>query len=545
MIRKNGPLDFDVNAYTSSSVSTSINFWTQDRQTARLIFKLTKDGVPLPLAAVTGKLVLFMADGSRFIRDVTIIDRVEGQAEYILSDKEVKHYGLVQAELNLYYTNDQSMSVHQFSFNISKSLIDQDIVPITEYYVDEFEALRAKINELYDESIQTIDDLRAKFEDLEKIETKQGAQDKVDAALTKAKEYTDEHAETPDGAQDKADAALKKAKDFVSEFQKMKITTDSGMPLISIKDTSVSILDAVINNGLGQGTFYAIAKSKDLPNNRSFRGFFHMTDASDGKATFGWVYATDYANNIYTNYLNNNVWSGWARLSNPTMLSETGQSQLLTTGTDILTLPSGYYYAIGTNAVNMPSATDSSWFNIYVIDNANNRKTFHVIRSGDNLHWWGTVHNGSFKGWKRMLTAEDVANSTFVDTYDQDNSSVSAAENVATKLVFGATRADDLSEYNRTRAEITLKNSGIYLIRLYITSTNITVGSDNILACYVNGSEYQRFGNWNPTTASSTCVLYLTQKFKAGDKVTFYITPRGTNKTVSINTSYVTMSQLR
>lgn len=195
MIRKNGPLDFDVNAYTSSSVSTSINFWTQDRQTARLIFKLTKDGVPLPLAAVTGKLVLVMSDGSQFIRDVTIVDRVNGHAEYILSDQEIKHYGNVQAELNLYYTNDQSMSVHQFSFNISKSLIDQDIVPITEYYVDEFEALRATVNELYDESIQAIDDLRAKFEDLEKIETKQGAQDKVDAALEAAKEYIDPHLE--------------------------------------------------------------------------------------------------------------------------------------------------------------------------------------------------------------------------------------------------------------------------------------------------------------------------------------------------------------
>ncbi|MGG0610936.1 phage baseplate upper protein [Bacillus altitudinis] len=227
MIRKNGPLDFDVNAYTSSSVSTSINFWTQDRQTARLVFKLSKDGVPLPLAAVTGKLVLVMADGSRFIRDVTIVDRVNGHAEYILSDKEIKHYGIVQAELNLYYTNDQSMSVHQFSFNISKSLIDHDIVPITEYYVDEFEALRAKINELYEESIQTIDDLRAKFEDLEKIETKEGAQFKADAALAAAKKYTNEYAETPDGAQDKANAALKKSQEYVDphlENKKIHVT---------------------------------------------------------------------------------------------------------------------------------------------------------------------------------------------------------------------------------------------------------------------------------------------------------------------------------
>ncbi|MCY7566147.1 BppU family phage baseplate upper protein, partial [Bacillus safensis] len=309
MIRKNGPLEFDANAYTSSSITTNINFWTQDRQTARLIFKLTKDGVPLPLAAVTGKLVLVMSDGSRFIRDIKIIDRVEGQAEYILSDQEVKRYGNVHAELNLYYTNDQSMSVHQFSFNISKSLIDQDIVPITEYYVDEFEALRDKINALYDESTQTLEDLREKFEDLEKIETKEGAQDKANQALAAAKKYTEDYAETPAGA-------LKMAKELVAGFQQKKITTDTGMPLISLKDTSMSILDAIINNGVGQGTFYAIAGSKDLPNQRSFRGFYHMTDSTNGKASFGWVYATDYANNIYTNYLNNTVWTGWSRISN-------------------------------------------------------------------------------------------------------------------------------------------------------------------------------------------------------------------------------------
>ncbi|MCY7430528.1 BppU family phage baseplate upper protein [Bacillus safensis] len=499
MIRKNGSLEFDVNAYTNSSVSTSINFWTQDRQTARLTFKLTKDGVPLPLAAVTGKLVLVMADGSRFIRDVTIVDRVNGHAEYVLTDEEIKHHGNVQAELNLYYANDQSMSVHQFSFNISKSLIDQDIVPITEYYVDEFEALRTKINALYDESIKSIADLRAKFEDLEKIETKQGAQDKVDAHANNSEihvvkadkdkwnngqlyrltqnngkpiykgtsETTDYNEITDTGFyliynkglngpptvnksfmivlsygstllqtayntngkksfyrvrnQDSTwtvwmsslteeDKISQSEKDKWNNGQLSKITADNGMPLISIKDTSLSILDEVINNGLGQGTFYAIAGSKDLPNHRSFRGFFHMTDTTNGKASFGWVYATDYANNIYTNYLNNNVWTGWSRISNHNMLSEDGKSQLLPNGTDILTLPSGYYYAVGTNVVNMPSKTDSSWFNIYVLDNGNNRKTFHVIRSADNLHWWGTVHtDGTFKGWDRMLTEKDLS----------------------------------------------------------------------------------------------------------------------------------------
>nr|WP_186314379.1 hypothetical protein [Bacillus pumilus] len=204
------------------------------------------------------------------------------------------------------------------------------------------------------------------------------------------------------------DKITQSEKDKWNNGQLSKITADNGTPSIYVRDVNDSILDKIIDSGLGMGTFYAIAKSKDLPNDRSFRGFFHMTDTTNGKASFGWVYATDYVNNIYTNYLNNNVWSGWSRLSNHNLLSETGQSQLLPNGTDILTLPSGYYYAVGTNVVNMPSKTDSSWFNIYVIDNGNNRKTFHVIRSGDNLHWWGTVHTeGNFKGWKRMLTDDD------------------------------------------------------------------------------------------------------------------------------------------
>ncbi|MGX9290995.1 BppU family phage baseplate upper protein [Bacillus sp. A015] len=437
MIRKNGPLDFDVNAYTSSSITTNINFWTQDRQTARLVFKLSKDGVPLPLAAVTGKLVLVMSDGSRFIRDVTIVDRVNGHAEYILSDKEIKHYGIVQAELSLYYANNQSMSVHQFSFQISKSLIDQDIVPITEYYVDEFEALRVKINELYDEAILTIDELNAKFEDLEKIETKQGAQAKVDAALLAAKKYTDEHAETPEGAQLKADAALEASKKYVdphienkkihvteseksswNKGQLYRLTQNNGKPIYK------GVSETTDYNEITDTGLYLIY-NKGLNAPQFIDGAF-MIVVSYKTTLLQTIYDTAGRNSYYRIKKTDSSWTEWTRVLTEEdkvteaekdkwnnsqlykLTTDLGTSQLLPNGTDILTLPSGYYYAVGTNVVNMPSKTDSSWFNIYVFDNSNNRKTLHVIRSADNKHWWGTTHtDGSFRGWKRMLTDDD------------------------------------------------------------------------------------------------------------------------------------------
>ncbi|MGE9877980.1 BppU family phage baseplate upper protein [Bacillus velezensis] len=198
MIYNNAPLAFEVTSWTKTNIKTAIQFSTQDIDTARLIFSLTKDGVPLPLSAVTGKLVMFMADGSRFIKNVEIVDKVEGIAQHVLSPEEIRHYGDVRAELNLYYANNQAISVHKFSFTIDKALIDTDIVPIAEYYIDDFEALIAKVNALYDEAIETIEELRKKFEDLENIETKAGAQEKADKALTDSKAYTDEHADRTD-----------------------------------------------------------------------------------------------------------------------------------------------------------------------------------------------------------------------------------------------------------------------------------------------------------------------------------------------------------
>ncbi|WP_342468166.1 phage baseplate upper protein [Bacillus sp. FSL W8-0920] len=385
MLAKDGALSFDVNAQTKRPINAAIQFSTQDIKTARLSFKLTKDGVPLPLSAVVGKLVLSMADGSRFIRAITLVNKPEGLAEYVLAADEIRHYGAVKAELILYYTNGQALSIHKFGFSIEQSLIDQNIVPVAEYYIDDFETLRGQINDLYDDVVATVAEIEAKFEDLDNVETKVGAQEKVDAhannsdvhvtAKKKAewdskettagaqakvtahandaiKHVTNEERstwnskETTSGAQQKADAALQAAKDLMANFQQRKITEDTGLPLISLKDTSGSILESIINNGLGQGTFYAIARSRDLPNTRSFRGFYHMTDATNGKGTFGWVYATDYFNNVYTNYLNNNVWSGWRRILTDADATPTWETPSLGNGWKQYVSPDGFPHTV-------------------------------------------------------------------------------------------------------------------------------------------------------------------------------------------------------
>ncbi|PYH27408.1 hypothetical protein US8_00030 [Bacillus altitudinis] len=262
---KNGVLPFVVDAYDQSVYDSKIVFSTQDIGTAKLIFQLRKDGVPLPLSAVDGKLVLLFSNGSKNVRNITLVDKVEGIAEYVLDNDEIKQYGKVQASLNLYYRNGQALSIHEFTFDIQRNLIDQDIAPAAEFYIDDFQTLRTeierkaaeleadikkrtddmqgKIDTVTQELQEQLDRMKAKLDDLEALETKQGAQDKVDKALAAAKKYTDEHAATQKIHVTEAE------KDRWNAAQLAKLTLDNGR--VFYKGSSeVTDYNTVIQTGL-------------------------------------------------------------------------------------------------------------------------------------------------------------------------------------------------------------------------------------------------------------------------------------------------------
>lgn len=412
MIYKDAAISANVGTSTGAFRITNINFSTQDIGTAKLSFHLFKNGVPLPLSAVTGKLVMLMADGSKFIKNITIVDKQNGKAEYVLTSDEIKHYGRVQASLNLYYNNKQSLGIIKFTFEINKDLIDSDIAPSAEYYIEDFEDLK--------QSVETIvADLQEKFKDLDNVETKAGAQEKADAVqanldthtrnksnphgVTKSqiglgnvdnvqqasKQDFDLHVsdatkhistaersnwnakETTTGAKNKADTAEKNAKTYTdqhindksnphqvtkdqvglgnvindkqatkAEFdthvkdatahisaaertkwngaQLSKITADHGGVSIAANEGE-DILQKIVDQGRTMGTFYAHGKAVNAPSVFSTRGIFHLTGlSSDGKGMYGWVYATDYKNNVFTNYYDGSTtnWQGWKKLVN-------------------------------------------------------------------------------------------------------------------------------------------------------------------------------------------------------------------------------------
>ncbi|MEH7082967.1 hypothetical protein V7139_09565 [Neobacillus drentensis] len=91
--------------------------------------------------------------------------------------------------------------------------------------------------------------------------------------------------------------------------QMMKITTDTGAVKLNITDATKNLLAELVTLGIGLHSFYAVDGTVNLPNAKSSRGLFHQTGNG-----VGWVFAFDYTNNMYYNYLNNGTWLGWKRV---------------------------------------------------------------------------------------------------------------------------------------------------------------------------------------------------------------------------------------
>ncbi|MBR0007284.1 hypothetical protein FE204_04220 [Bacillus subtilis] len=99
-------------------------------------------------------------------------------------------------------------------------------------------------------------------------------------------------------------------------------------------------------------------------------------------------------------------WNG-AQLKKLT--KDNGRRTRVPDGTDILSLSTGFYYALGKNIVNNPVEGDNAWYNYDVIEGESSRKTIVAYQSYEVTIWIGMVHtDGEFRGWKRLITSEEL-----------------------------------------------------------------------------------------------------------------------------------------
>ena len=353
MIYKNTAVHFDVNAQVKRSVSANIQFSTQDIGTAKLSFNLTKDGVPLPISKAThAKLFMKFTDGSQVYVNTEVEDALKGAIFYVLTPEQVKHYGTVQAELYVNYDNGQKMSVHKFSFVIDRALVDQSIAPIVEYYIEDFETLKAVIQEMADDAEQLLAKLEKKFETLNNIETKDGAQQKADAAQKNAEDYTDQHAAKTDNPHkvtksqvglDKVDNVKQAAKtDFDAHTadnvrhitadertkwnkgQLYKLTQDNGERILIPDDTDLLTLPS--------GLYYGVSnKVVNSPDPKAVEWFHYDVSTNNARKTIV-VTATANPRRWFGTIHTDGSFKGWQRFITDADAEVTWQSPTLLNG---------------------------------------------------------------------------------------------------------------------------------------------------------------------------------------------------------------------
>lgn len=169
-----------IQAEAINPIQTNVVFWSHDRSTAKLRFKLMKDGVAqsLPEGTIVPIRLKFRSDtaeGGYGSHDylATIEDRVNGIVSIVIKDNLLGYIGKIEGSIYIEFPNDQSLdTAGRFIFDIKRSPIDTTTQEADDYYfegfeevIDRLEAIKAEMDALDYKSFQkhklTVDDGRA------------------------------------------------------------------------------------------------------------------------------------------------------------------------------------------------------------------------------------------------------------------------------------------------------------------------------------------------------------------------------------------------
>jgi len=155
LFKKNESL-IRIQAERVDPISTKVIFFSHDRGTAKLLFKLEKDGAPQPLS--NGTVVPICLEGGsetsdmgrfRHVYHAVIEDAAEGLVSIILKNNILGHQGRVDGSIYIKPPNDQQLdTAGRFLFHIERSPIDDMTGGADQFYYDGFHEISEKIAEV-------------------------------------------------------------------------------------------------------------------------------------------------------------------------------------------------------------------------------------------------------------------------------------------------------------------------------------------------------------------------------------------------------------
>lgn len=141
-----------IQAEQSDPIRTNVVFFSHDKSTAKMLFRLEKDGAPQPLSSGTEVLIhltLMGEEAKTHIYYANIDDPAAGLVSIILKDDTLQHQGRVEGSIYIKPPNDQHLDTSgRFLFNIERSPIDDISEDASQFYYEGFTLIYDKIAEV-------------------------------------------------------------------------------------------------------------------------------------------------------------------------------------------------------------------------------------------------------------------------------------------------------------------------------------------------------------------------------------------------------------
>ncbi|MEC1627591.1 terminase [Bacillus mojavensis] len=349
----------------------------------------------------------------------------------------------------------------------------------------------------------------------------------------------------------------KSDKDKWNGAQLSKITNDVGGVSFAVNEGE-DMLQAIIDRGRSMGTFYANGKAVNSPSTASTRGFYQMTSqSSDGKGNYGWVYAMDYRNNVFTNYWDGNTvgWQGWKKLETETSSQEkadkalsdaksfvqanfTNQKLTLLTGTNAIqdARTSGESYPLGLTLMDIGQGNTTGYPLRYgIVKNEkynNSRFTQYFYGTGNESgtyidstgvwvrHWW------SGSGWTPWEKISGFAHTNVGTTGKQ-----LLIKGEQQKVRFNRKIKDSHNAFDVTNNRFICPNNGMFLVNAGLYIENVQRYANYEMEIYLNGKIYKNIAHYrnspaNPSDSTQFNVgVYgaATVPANAGDYIEIYL----------------------
>ena len=436
MYNKEGKIKLETSAHYVPIGNTNITFYDSDIGTADLIFYITRNQRPLEVSDenVDCFLMLKAKDGTYIVDTAHVVDPLNGKVKYTVPKEFLTHAGSVKGQVWIAVHGKEDMITEvEFSFTIKDSMFSTTPAVDKVNYIRTFEELRERIEDrvqYIEESLANGDDYVTQMDDTFQSGMK-SLNDRSKQVIEQVEKLADSHKEELTNLRDSSisdiDDKANQIKEDIEElnnydtsnWQKYKLTNDDGSRIYiskeSMNDKNVNDFDA----GLYEIVSSDDPASQGLP--KQFKSFIMQLDVtigSNGRKQFTLNVSSQNKKLIKT--IHGDIESKWKEITATNIRTWLGTIGEEDSGVkSVLELEPGFYEcSIPPDAfeVDVPLDPNGSGYiaTIDVYEGRDARKLIRLVSSHRNEEYHATVHtknednpNGQFKGWKRVMNAEE------------------------------------------------------------------------------------------------------------------------------------------